>query len=91
MPSRGANLLLPDLVSAEIACTLMDALSSSVVGLRLAETTASIQYAVAARVLQAGQSSGDVALKLIEAAQTSFDQAVANVSDALSAQLDLYA
>ena len=61
------------------------------VGLRLAETTASIQYAVAARMLQAGQSSGVAALKLIEAAQASFDQAVANVSETINAQLDLYA
>lgn len=69
----------------------MDPLISSIVGLKLAETASSIQYAVAAKMLKVDQAQGDAALKLIQAAQQSFDGAVADVSDAITTALDTYA
>ncbi len=69
----------------------MDSLTSAVVGLKLAETASSIQYAVAAKMLQNSRTQGDAVLKMLESAKDGFDQAVANVADAISGQLDLYA
>lgn len=59
--------------------------------MKLAETTASIQYAVAAKMLRAEQAGGDAAMKLIEAASQSFDAGIAQVSDAITSTLDTYA
>ncbi|HWL92989.1 MAG TPA: hypothetical protein VNT79_05610 [Phycisphaerae bacterium] len=64
---------------------------SSIIGLKLAETTAAIQFAAAAKILKAGQAQGDAALKLIAAATESFDAAVADVSADITTQLDCYA
>lgn len=69
----------------------MDALTSAVVGLKAAQTTSEIQYAVAAKMLQNTKTQGAAVLKLIEAAGEGFDQAAQNVSSAISSQLDLYA
>ncbi|MBX3395305.1 MAG: hypothetical protein KF841_08050 [Phycisphaerae bacterium] len=69
----------------------MDALTSSIVAMNLAETTASIQYAVAAKLLRSEQAVGDTALKLIEAASRNFDAKIAQVSAAIDSTLDTYA
>jgi hypothetical protein len=46
----------------------MDALTSSIVGLKQAETFSRVQFAVAKKILDNQQLQGDAALKLINAA-----------------------
>lgn len=69
----------------------MDSLTSSIVGLRLAESMASIQYAVAAKLLQSESLRADAALDLIRAAEQTYDSAAADVVDSITGTLDTYA
>lgn len=66
-------------------------LATALTALRSAETTAAIQYAVAARLLRSQATQGQAVVEMIQAAGQNLDAAVGDVSSAISSGLDVYA
>jgi hypothetical protein len=68
-------------------------LASALTGLKAAETTSRVQYAVAAKMLKIANTQGEAVTQLLEAAAEGFDEALADAIRAVapSRALDTYA
>jgi hypothetical protein len=66
-------------------------LIDSISNLKAAETMSKVQYAVAAKVLQATRDAGEATVQLIEAAAETMDQAVTQVVQDLGSNFDTFA
>jgi hypothetical protein len=67
--------------------SMIEAVSS----LKTAESTAQVQMALAAKLLDIANGQGQVAVQLIEAATEGMEEALQNMADGLSSQIDIYA
>ena len=75
----------------ELTHMSVDPLVSSVVQLKAAQTASSVQYAVAAKLLQTERQGGAAVLKLIDAADQEMNQAAESVADSAVGGLDVMA
>lgn len=69
----------------------VSSLASAIVNYRAAASAAAVQYAVAAKALESEQFQGEAAVKLIQAAQQTLNQATAETAQVISHELDLLA
>lgn len=69
----------------------VSSLSSALIGLQSARTNASVQYAVAAKMLDTSRDQGAAVVELLKAAEAGMEEAVADMANAIGAQLDTFA
>lgn len=80
----------PAATAAEYWGMDVSSITSALVGLKAAETAASVQYAVAGKLLRTQRQQGDAILQLLQSASRQVESAAAEVLDA-TGSLDLYA